>query len=254
MALPSQNRNATAKSHGRNFFMRLFSPLMHRLLCSLRHSFGDGCHLALAILATAPAAFGAPVVVDRAHREVRFQASVQPNAMSRPFGVKGHHAIVWKDGGAHSWALFASEASDHEVRVALNALGARAGENLTPDTWNARKDSNNHEPDKRVEGAPVAVFVEWRGSNGRVPLARLLSEDGHAAPQLDLRYGGNEKYQKDFKSGCIVCLYSCPGGAIGNHAHPIRDYVRDGAVYASVTSRLPPAGTKVTIILKLEGP
>ena len=34
----------------------------------------------------------------------------------------------------------------------------------------------------------------------------------------------------------------------------IRDYVRDGVVYASVPERLPPAGTRVTIILKLEGP
>ena len=69
-------------------------------------------------------------------------------------------------------------------------------------------------------------------------------------PALDFRYGGNERFQKDFHSGCIVCLYSCPGGAIGNHAHPIRDYVRDGVVYTSLPQRLPPSGTKVTIILK----
>ena len=150
--------------------------------------------------------------------------------------------------------MFVSEESDHDVRVALNALGARAGENLTPDSWNARKDPNNREPDKRVEGTPVQVFVEWRGSGGRIPLARLISEANHPAPLLDFRYGGNEVYQKEFKSGCIICLYSCPGGAIGNHAHPIRDYVRDGVVYASIPDRLPPAGTKVTIILKLEGP
>ena len=87
-----------------------------------------------------------------------------------------------------------------------------------------------------------------------MPLARLISEEHRGAPLLDFRYGGNEKYQKEFHSGCIVCLYSCPGGAIGNHAHPIRDSVRDGVVYASVPSRLPPAGTRVTIILKVEVP
>jgi hypothetical protein len=198
------------------------------------------------------AALAAPVA-DRDRREVRFMATVQPHAMERPLGVEGHHAIVWKGGKAKSWALFVSDVSDHEVRTALDSVGAHRGENLTPATWNAREDPTNREPDKRVEGSVIEVFVEWKGSPGRIPLAQLLSEDGKPTPSLDFRYGGNEKWQKDFKSGCIVCLYSCPGGAIGNHAHTIRDYVRDGAVYASAAERLPPSGTRVTIILKVGG-
>lgn len=200
--------------------------------------------LAAFVLAAVP-------VADVAKKEVRFTAVVHPNAMDRPFGVKGHHAIVWKEGRAHSWALFVSDASDHEVRIALTRIGAKPGENLTPDSWNERDDPKNAEPDKRVAGTPLEVFVEWRGSKGRIPLALLIAEEGHAAPRIDLRFGGNEAWQKDFKSGCIVCLYSCPGGAVGNHAHPIRDYVRDGVVYSSIPSRLPPAGTRVTIIMKV---
>jgi hypothetical protein len=185
---------------------------------------------------------------------VRFTATVQPHAMDRPLGVKGHHAIVWKGGKSHKWALFASDASDAEVRKALNALGARAGENLTAASWNERKNAKSTEPDKRVEGTRVRIFVEWPGSPGKVPLWKLITEKGAVNPRFDFRYGGNEQWVKDFESGCIVCLYSCPGGAIGNRAHPIRDYVRDGVVYASVPSRLPPAGSKVTIILKVEAP
>jgi hypothetical protein len=192
---------------------------------------------------------------DKPNREVRFTATVQPAAMERPFGVKGHHAIVWKNGKSSRWALFASDASDHDVRIALDALGAKRGENLTPDAWNKRDDDSSIEPDKRVEGTPIDVFVEWRGQ-ARIPLAALLEEKGHASPLLDFRYGGNERFQSEFKSGCIVCLYSCPGGAVGNHAHPIRDYVRDGVVYTSRPNRLPPTGSRVTIILKprMEGP
>ncbi len=189
-------------------------------------------------------------VVDRAAREVRIAAVVQPHAMTRPFGVQGHHAIVWKGGRAKYWALFAAEASDRDVRAALDALGARRGENLTPDTWNARENERNGEPDKRVDGSHIDVFVQWKGSK-RVPLAHLVAEKGHEPPLLDFRYGGHQQWQKEFKSGCIVCLYSCPGGAIGNRAHTIRDYVRDGVVYASRPERLPPSGTKVTIILKV---
>ena len=170
--------------------------------------------------------------------------------MSRPFGGEGHHAIVWEGGRAKRWALFVSKVSDHDVRAALDAVGAKAGENLTEDSWNARSDPHSVEPDKRVEGTSVAVFVEWNGS-GRVPLAQLIAEKGRPMPLLDFRYGGNERFQKDFHSGCIVCLYSCPGGAIGNHAHPIRDYVHQGVIYSSIVQKLPPAGTKVILILKL---
>lgn len=198
-------------------------------------------------------AHAAKPIVDRVHHEVRITATVQPHAMERPFGVQGHHAIVWNGGKAKHWALFVSDVSDHDVRAALDSLGAHRGENLTPDSWNARENPVSREPDKRVEGSAIEVFVEWRGSRGRIPLAQLLSEKDRATPELDFRYGGNERWQKDFKSGCIVCLYSCPGGAIGNHAHPIRDSVRDGVIYASVPERLPPSGTKVSIILKVGG-
>lgn len=194
------------------------------------------------------AALALASIIDRAHHEVRIPATVQPKAMSRPFGVQGHHAIVWKGGRARYWALFVSDVSDHDVRQALNALGAKPGNNLTEDCWNARNDPNNPEPDKRVGGTPIEIFVEWNGT--RTNLADLLTEKGQPRPALEFRYGGNERFQKDFKSGCIVCLYSCPGGAIGNHAHPIRDYVHDGVVYSSVPERLPPSGTKVIIILK----
>jgi hypothetical protein len=193
-------------------------------------------------------------VIDKARREVRITARVQPRAMSRPFGVQGHHAIVWKGGKSKTWALFVSDASDRDVRAALKAIGARPGENLTPASWHERENPRSTEPDKRVAGTRVEVLVEWRGSNGPLPLARVLTEKGLPAPRLDFRYGGNQEWQKEFQSGCIVCLYSCPGGAIGNHAHPIRDSVRDGVVYSSLPDRLPRAGTPVTIIFKvLEG-
>lgn len=205
---------------------------------------------AVLALLLAAAASAAPVI-DRAKGEVRFTAKVQPTAMDRPFGVKGHHAIVWKGGKSKTWALFVADESDRDIRLALHALGAKAGENLTPDSWNQRENRASPEPDKRVVGTPIEVLLEWAGSKGRIPLARVLSEERRDGPALDFRYGGNQRYQKEFKSGCIVCLYSCPGGAIGNHAHPIRDYVTDGVVYSSIPERLPKAGTRVTIILKV---
>jgi hypothetical protein len=188
------------------------------------------------------------LTVDRDRGEVRITAIVQPDAMTRWFGVQGHHAIVWTEGRSARWALFRSLASDHDVRAALESLGARPGENLTVETWTERENEASSEPDKRVEGTPVEVCVEWPGA-GRLPLSELIRQEGTPSPRFDFRYGGNESHQPVFGSGCIVCLYSCPGGAIGNHSRTIRDYEQEGVIYFARPDRLPAEGTHVTLIL-----
>lgn len=216
-----------------------------------RHATAVWPILLLGVLVPGPAVARERLTVDRNAREVRFEATAHPTAMERPFGVKGHHAIVWSGGRSARWALFRSNVSDHDIRVALDQLGGRRGENLTPATWNEREDPTSTEPRRRVEGSRIAVFVEWRGSRGRVSLESLIRERAHARPSLDFRYGGHERFQAEFKSGCIVCLYSCPGGAIGNHARTIADYVRDGVVFEARRERLPRDGTAVIITLKI---
>ncbi|MGK2858054.1 MAG: YdjY domain-containing protein [Thermoanaerobaculia bacterium] len=190
-----------------------------------------------------------PLVVDRAKGEVRIRAIVQPGAMQRWFGVQGHHAVVWDGGNASRWALFRAFASDHDVRVALDSLGATPGENLTVETWTERSNPTSPEPDKRVEGTPIDVFVSWDG-RAPVPLASVIRQEGAPSPVFEFRYGGHEKWQPTFKSGCIVCLYSCPGGAVSSRSHTIRDYEKDGVIYFSKPKALPPNGTEVTIILR----
>lgn len=196
-------------------------------------------------LAAAPPA----LVVDHAKREVRIRAIVHPGAMDRMFGVKGHHAIVWDEGKSARMALFRSLASDHDVRVALDSLGAKRGENLTVETWTERANPKNPEPDKRVEGTPIEVLVTWNGRKP-VPLTSLIRQKGATSPALEFRYGGHAALQETFHSGCIVCLYSCPGGAVSNHERTIRDYEREGVIYEAKSELLPPDGSEVTIILK----
>ncbi len=191
-----------------------------------------------------------PLVIDRAKREIRIAATVHAGHLSRRWVQPGHHSVVWKNGRARRGALFLSEASDEDVRTALIALGAKPGENLTEATWNARGDPHNSEPDKRVEGTPVDVLVEWAGSGKAIPLGDLIAENGRPA-QFDFRFGGNERFRKDFQSGCIVCNYSCPGGAIGNRNRTIREEEKLGPIFTAVSSRLPPDGSDVTVILKL---
>lgn len=209
-----------------------------------------GC---LIVLSCAPVAAEKPspaaIIVDQERREIRVRAVSHPSHLARSFVQPGHHAVVWEKGRAHYGALFASRASDHEVRTALLALGATPGENLTEATWNERKNPGSPAPDQRVEGTPVDVLVEWPGSGGAVPLSQLILERGKPA-SFDFRFAGNERYQKDFKSGCIVCDYSCPGGSIGNRNRTIRDEEKSGVTFTVNERLVPKEGTEVTVIFR----
>lgn len=188
------------------------------------------------------------LIIDPVRGEVSFPAVVQPKAMDRPLGVKGHHAVVFREGRAATWALFKSDVSDLDVRRALEKLGAKAGENLTAETWTSRKDMTRGDADLVVDGTSIEAFVAW--GNKRVPLQSVIAEGRSPSATLDLRYGGNERFRETFRSGCIICLYSCPGGAIGNRTYTIRDYVRDGVIFHARPNQLPRAGSRVRIILK----
>lgn len=191
------------------------------------------------------------IVIDAERREIRFGAVLQADAMTRPFGVEGHHAIVSRHGRASLWSLFKADPDDLAVRRALERLGAQAGENLAAETWTKREDPSDVRPSLRVEGSEVEVLVSW-GRRAPVALATLLADRRSVPTRLDFRYGGNERHRSEFRSGCIVCLYSCPGGAIGNRNETIRDWVEEGAVFASKKSVLPRNGSRVTITLRLK--
>jgi hypothetical protein len=50
-----------------------------------------------------------------------------------------------------------------------------------------------------------------------------------------------------------VCLYSCPGGKVSNHAYTIRDYVNNSTTFMVDFSRVPRGKTRAVVILRLRG-
>jgi hypothetical protein len=68
-----------------------------------------------------------------------------------------------------------------------------------------------------------------------------------------MRFGGHRANIPRWKSGCVVCLYSCPGSKVGNARYTVRDWekgttrfrVRPGAP-------LPEDGKQVRIIFRLK--
>ena len=189
-----------------------------------------------------------PMKVDKQAREVRILAEMQPEAFSGGWikWTPNYHAVVWKGGGAAGEALLVSPVSDSALYDALVSVGAVPGNNLTMASWNDRKDPNAKAPRIRVEGTPIEVLVQWEGLPRPLPLERLLLDPGGRG--IDMRFGGNKALIPQWESGCIACLYSCPGGKVSNRAYTIRDYV-DGTTKFSVNYSVVPRGKRPAVVI-----
>ena len=197
----------------------------------------------------APVLGAGSIEVDRAARSLSFSATLQREAFhgSLPPDHQ-YHAVVSRTGGAADKALFATDADDEEVARLLRELGAEDGGGVPMSAWNLRWLPLVNAPTARVEGSRIQVTVEWEGGEGPYTLAELLDDPGGAG--VEMRFGGNEMQNHEWESGCILCLFSCPGGVISNSAYTIRDHQR-GVTSFEGSDLLPGDGTEVTITLTL---
>ena len=158
-------------------------------------------------------------------RQIEFPAVVTAGSFEREvLGMPGYHLIVWKDGKAASAALFRAEVTDTEVLDALERLGAKPGNVLGMATWEERKDAASHAPDAVIQGPPIEILVKVPGRKKPLTLAEILEDPGGRG--FDMRFGGHRANIPKWKSGCVVCLYSCPGSKVGNARYTVRDYMK----------------------------
>jgi len=188
-------------------------------------------------------------LVVRPPREIEFTATVNAKAFNSNWTMPGYHAIVWKDGGAAHAALLEADVTDRQVLEALEDLGAKAGNNLPMEAWEQRKNAKHAAPDLVIAGPGVEVLLKLPGHEAPVPLGSVLEDPGGRG--LALRFGGNAANIPKWKSGCIVCLYSCPGSKVGNAKYTVRDYASDATRFRVRPGVLPPDGTPVRVILRL---
>jgi hypothetical protein len=185
-------------------------------------------------------------------REIEFPATISRAAFERELlgmGMPGYHLIVYKDGGAAMASLFRAEVTDTQVLDALEGLGAKPGNALGMDVWDKRKDKDSKAPDEVIAGPPVEVLVRVPGKAGLLTLDQILQDPGGKG--FDMRFGGHRANIPRWKSGCIVCLYSCPGSKVGNARYTVRDYVNDRTRFRVKPGVLPEDGTKVGIVFRL---
>jgi len=188
---------------------------------------------------------------------VEFPAIVTRRAFERDllgFGMPGYHLIVWEEGKAAGSALFRTGVSDREVLDALESLGAVPGNALGMDSWEERKNPASPAPDRVIAGAPVEVLVKVPGRAAPLTLGEILEDPGGRG--FAMRFGGHRANIPAWHSGCVVCLYSCPGSKVGNARYTVRDYVLhdeagEAARFRVREGALPPDGTEVTILFRL---
>jgi hypothetical protein len=193
-----------------------------------------------------------PMVVEKDAGEIRLLATLQPAAFGKGWltQLPGHHAVTWKGGKKAHEALLVTFTSDAKLFEAMVSIGAKPGNNLSQDVWDERKNRNSKAPDTRVEGSPVDVLVWWEGLSAALPLAKLVNDPGGHG--VDLRFGGHKDLIPVWKSGCIVCLQSCPGAKISNHAYTIRDYVEGRATFTVNEAVVPEGKHPAVVILRLK--
>lgn len=213
---------------------------------------GTPALLTLLVLVAGCAGAGAePGAVRRiADDTVEFDAVVSASTFGGEAEMSGYHLVVWRDGGAADHALFVAEVTDVQVLDALEELGAVPGNALGNDTWDERHDADARAPDKVIAGPPVRIEIHTAGDAAPLALSDFLVDPG--AEGFTMRFGGHRANIPAWHSGCLVCLYSCPGSKVGNAAYTVRDFVQGATHFDVRPGVLPPDGKRVRIRLVLE--
>lgn len=190
---------------------------------------------------------GAPVV-DRARRSVTLPATLHPAALEAA-DPAGHHLVTWSGGRAGHKAFLRTPVPDVAVLDALEALGGRPGDNLKEESWTRRDDPQDPSADLRAEGSRLDVTVRLPDGSEHPAAALLEDLDGQG---FDWRLAGNRALIERWRSGCVVCLQSCPGGRVGNANATMRDHARGRSRFRpSALARSLGEGAEVQVTLRL---
>ena len=150
-----------------------------------------------------------------------------------------HHGIVSKGGKLVYKAILASFVDPKTFHESLLSIGLKPGNNMT---------MKNKEK-TFVEGDLLDVYVTWKDAKRNYRLDEVI-EDSNGKP-FAIRFGGNLVNALKKKTGCLVCLDSCPVGITSNSAYTYGAIdLRNEVIFTANKELLPPDGTLVVITLK----
>ncbi len=180
-----------------------------------------------------------PVIIDADKKEVIIEAIVNGKYFNSP---SRHHGIVFEGGKYGDRAVLIGLSDEREVYQALIDIGAIAGDNLKLEEYT--------KVSKNVDGQKLDVFVTWDGLGKEIPFAEIIKSDD--VRDMDIRFGGNFEAAKENRTGCILCLDSCPIAITSDAAYAtaeldskkIDKFIRDDV--------LPKDGEKVSVIFRIK--
>ncbi len=141
---------------------------------------------------------GNPLKVDIKERSVSVLGQVNGKYLARPT----RHGVVFKDGKNGDKSVFTAFADHKTFYEALIKIGLKPGNNMT---WDNKEKT-------AVEGDPIDVFVTWKGAKKTYRIDEVI-RDSNGKP-IVVRFGGNLQAALDKKTGCLMCLDSCPVKAL----------------------------------------
>ena len=173
----------------------------------------------------------------------RFNAAKGPEAQ--------YHFLVWQ-GGTSPGALIETPVDDLDFHDAILGLGAQPGNNLTMTAWTKRHEHKNPATQQTVIGSQLKVRISWPDKPNGLPIEQAFLDSA-----LNPRFSGNrDRWFNTIplvpRPGCLMCLYSCPSGKVGNGVLSIADYVDKPQHFHADTHQLPPDGTAVIVTFQLQ--
>ncbi len=183
---------------------------------------------------------------------IEIPAVFSPQGFEENEHMPGYHFIVWEGGRSANHSLFRTPVTDVQVLDALESLGAVPGNALNTGTWEERENADSNAPDKVIEGPRIEVGIRVPGRSEPLTMDDILEDPGGKG--FDMRFGGHRDNIPEWKSGCVVCLYSCPGSKVGNASYTVRDFVNGTTRFRLRPGVLPEDGTEVTIVFQLQDP
>jgi hypothetical protein len=215
---------------------------------------------------------GMPLLVLTEQKEVHVFGQIFPARFNAAKGPEAqYHFLVWQ-GGTSPGALIETPVDDLDFHDALLGLGAQPGNNLTMTAWTKRHDHDNPAPRQTITGSQLQVRISWRDKPNGLPIDQVfqhsalrpqpsaLNSHSVLSPQssvLNPRFSGNrDRWFNTIpfvpRPGCLMCLYSCPSGKVGNGVLSIADYVHKPQHFQADTDQLPPDGTAVIVTFQLQ--
>ncbi|WP_101773786.1 YdjY domain-containing protein [Peptostreptococcus faecalis] len=178
-----------------------------------------------------------PIKVDKEAKTVTILSRVNGKYFTEPT----RHASVFKEGSNGEKSIFTAYADHVAFHKGLVEIGAKAGENMTPD--NATK--------TKVEGSTIKAEVTWDGADKAYDINEVVKDSNNT--KIDFKFGGNLERAKEKNTGCLTCLDSCPVGIISNAAYTYGSVENTKEVgFTGNDKILPEDGTYVAVVYTLQ--